>query len=150
MSDFAMEEPVQPSELPVQPSELPVQPSELRRLFTTFGYLVAKQGATAVLGLAYWAVATHLFSARDVGLAAAASSAAFFLGAIGGLGIPLLLLAELDSFDGRGPPRHLQHRDVHRVFGCPDPVVGHAGPLPVPGRQPEDHRCTTRRPPLSS
>jgi O-antigen/teichoic acid export membrane protein len=73
------------------------QPTELRRLFTTFGYLVAKQGATAVLGLAYWAVATHLFSARDVGLAAAASSTAFFLVAIGALGIPLLLLAELDS-----------------------------------------------------
>ncbi|MGB7052965.1 MAG: hypothetical protein WBG41_15485 [Acidimicrobiales bacterium] len=92
MSDFAMGE-------PVPPSELPVQPSELRRLLTTFGYLVAKQGATAVLGLAYWAVATHLFSARDVGLAAAASSAASFLAAIGGLGIPLLLLAELDSLD---------------------------------------------------
>ena len=58
---------------------------------------MAKQGATAVLGLAYWAVATHLFSARDVGLAAAASSTAFFLAAIGALGIPLLLLAELDS-----------------------------------------------------
>jgi O-antigen/teichoic acid export membrane protein len=74
-----------------------VRPSELRRLLTTFGYLVAKQGATAVVGLAYWAVATHLFSARDVGLAAAASSTAFFLGAIGAIGIPLLLLAELES-----------------------------------------------------
>jgi O-antigen/teichoic acid export membrane protein len=74
-----------------------VQPSELRRLFTTFGYLVAKQGATAVLGFAYWAVATRLFSAQDVGLAAAASSTAFFLGSIGALGIPLLLLAELGS-----------------------------------------------------
>jgi len=72
-------------------------PSELQRLFTTFGYLVAKQGATAVLGLAYWVVATHFFSARDVGLAAAASSTAFFLAAIGALGIPLLLLAELES-----------------------------------------------------
>lgn len=71
--------------------------AELRRLFTTFGYLVGKQGATAVLGLAYWATTTHLFSARDVGLASAASSTAFFLGAIGALGIPLLLLAELDS-----------------------------------------------------
>src|SRR5215469_27993 len=104
-------QPVRPTELPVQPtrppiqasqstapsSELPVQPSELRRLLTTFGYLVAKQGATAVLGLAYWAVATHLFSARDIGLAAAASSAAFVLAAIGALGIPLLLLAELSS-----------------------------------------------------
>jgi O-antigen/teichoic acid export membrane protein len=98
------EPPVQDSELPVQPSKLLAQvskllrqPSELRRLFTTFGYLVAKQGTTAVLGLAYWAAATHLFSARDVGLAAAANSTAFFLGAIGALGIPLLLLAELDS-----------------------------------------------------
>lgn len=91
------EQPVQPTDLPVQVSELPVPPSEPRRLFTTFGYLVAKQGATAVLGLAYWAVATHLFSARDVGLAVAASSTAFFLGAIGALGIPLLLLAELES-----------------------------------------------------
>src|SRR5690242_20103368 len=67
----------------------------LRRLFTTFAYLVAKQGATAVLGLGYWAVSTHLFSAGAVGLAAAASSTAFFLGAIGALGIPLLLLAEI-------------------------------------------------------
>jgi O-antigen/teichoic acid export membrane protein len=114
MSEFAAGEPVQPTELPVRPTELPVQASdvpvqaselpvrssrssELRRLLTTFGYLVAKQGATAVLGLAYLAVATHLFSARDVGLAAAASSTAFFLGAVGALGIPLLLLAELGS-----------------------------------------------------
>ena len=97
------EQPVQRSKLPAQPPKLLVQVSkllqvsELRRLFTTFGYLVAKQGTTAVLGLAYWAVATRLFSAEDVGLAAAASSAAFFLGAIGALGIPLLLLAELGS-----------------------------------------------------
>jgi len=93
---------VQASEPVVQSPELPVQLSELRRLFTTFGYLVAKQGATAVLGLVYWAVATHLFSARDVGLAAAASSTAFFLGAVGALGIPLLLLAELDSLPAAG------------------------------------------------
>src|SRR5215467_7663923 len=116
MSEFAAEEPVGPTEQPVLPelavqaSELPVQaskllqvpkllrqPSELRRLLTTFGYLAGKQGATAVLGLAYWAVATRLFSARDVGLAAAASSTALFLAAIGALGIPLLLLAELES-----------------------------------------------------
>jgi O-antigen/teichoic acid export membrane protein len=112
MSEFAAGEPVQPTELPVRPTELPVQASEvpvqasrsseLRRLLTTFGYLVAKQGATAVLGLAYLAVATHLFSARDVGLAAAASSTAFFLGAVGALGIPLLLLAELGSLPAAG------------------------------------------------
>src|SRR5215471_4785080 len=104
MSEFAAGEPVEPTEQPARPTGPPVQaprravqPSELRRLFTTFGYLVAKQGATAVLGVVYWSVATHLFSARDVGLAAAASSTALFLSAIGALGIPLLLLAELDS-----------------------------------------------------
>jgi O-antigen/teichoic acid export membrane protein len=117
VTEFAADKPVRPTDLPVQPSEHRAQPSqpptrasklvqvskllkqppELRRLFTTFGYLMAKLGTTAVLGLAYWAVATHLFSARDVGLAAAASSTAFFLGAIGALGIPLLLLAELGS-----------------------------------------------------
>ena len=88
---------MQPSKLFARVSKLLTQPSELRRLLATFGYLVAKQGATAVLGLAYWAVTTHLFSARDVGLAAAASSTALLLGAVGALGIPLLLLAELDS-----------------------------------------------------
>jgi O-antigen/teichoic acid export membrane protein len=97
MSEFADGEPARPTDLPPQPSELPVQSSELRRLFTTYGYLVGTQGATAVLGLVYWGLATHLFSARDVGLAAAASSTALFLAAIGALGIPLLLLAELDS-----------------------------------------------------
>jgi O-antigen/teichoic acid export membrane protein len=109
MSEFAAGEPARPTEqpvpsdlrvpppdVPVQPPDLPVQPSDRRRLFTTFGYMVGTQGATAVLGLGYWAAATHLFSARDVGLAAAASSTAAFLAAIGALGIPLLLLAELD------------------------------------------------------
>src|SRR5215472_2190149 len=104
MSEFAAGELVGPTEQPVQASEptvrSPERPghfSELRRLFATFGYLVAKQGSTAVLGLVYWAVATHLFSTQDVGLAAAANSTALFLGAVGALGIPLLLLAELDS-----------------------------------------------------
>jgi O-antigen/teichoic acid export membrane protein len=98
MSDSAAREPAAPPELAIKsPRRLPVWSSELRRLFTTFGYLVAKQGATAILGLAYWAVTTHLFSTRDVGLASAAASAAVFLGAIGALGIPLLLLAELGS-----------------------------------------------------
>ena len=93
----ALEPTIQSSELPVRPTDVSARASHMRRLFTNFGYLVAKQGATAVLGLAYWAVATHLFSARDVGLAAAANSTAFFLAAIGALGIPLLLIAELDS-----------------------------------------------------
>ena len=68
---------------------------ELRRLVTTFGFLVAKLGATAIIGLAYWVVVTHLFAAREVGIAAAAASTGVLLETIGALGIPLLLLAEL-------------------------------------------------------
>ncbi len=73
--------------------------TELRRLFTTFGFLVARQGATALIGLAYWAVVTHLFRPTEVGLAAAAASTALLLAAFGALGIPLLLLAEIESLD---------------------------------------------------
>ena len=73
--------------------------AELRRLFTTFGYLVANQGAVALIGLAYWAVATHLFGPTEVGLSAAAASTALLLAAVGALGIPLLLLAEIESVD---------------------------------------------------
>lgn len=68
--------------------------ADRRRLFTTFGQLVARQGATAVIGLGYWSLVTHLFEARNVGVAAAATSVTAFLAAIGALGIPLLLLAE--------------------------------------------------------
>ena len=77
----------------------PREATERKRLFTNFAYLVSKQGATAVIGLAYWSIATHLFRARDVGIAAAASSTAFFLAAIGVLGIAVLLLAELRSIE---------------------------------------------------
>src|SRR5690349_20692294 len=103
-SELAAGEALRPAEQSARPPDPPAKPqeraarlAELRRLFTTFGYMAAKQGATAAVGLAYWAVTTHLFPAADVGLAAAASSTAFFLGAIGALGIPLLLLAELRS-----------------------------------------------------
>jgi O-antigen/teichoic acid export membrane protein len=77
----------------------PKQATELARLFTTFGYLVARQGATAAIGLAYWATVTHLFAARDVGLAAAAASTALLLAAFGALGVPLLLLAEIETIE---------------------------------------------------
>jgi O-antigen/teichoic acid export membrane protein len=77
----------------------PREAAEVRRLFTTFGYLVARQGATAVIGLIYWAVVTHLFDARDVGLAAAAASTGLLLAAFGALGVPLLLLAEIETIE---------------------------------------------------
>ena len=77
----------------------PREAAEVRRLFTTFGYLVARQGATAAIGLIYWAVVTHLFDARDVGLAAAAASTGLLLAAFGALGVPLLLLAEIETIE---------------------------------------------------
>jgi len=73
--------------------------AEMRRLFTTFGYLVATQGAVALIGLAYWAVVTHLFGPTEVGVSAAAASTALLLAAFGALGVPLLLLAEIESVD---------------------------------------------------
>jgi O-antigen/teichoic acid export membrane protein len=82
-------------------SEVATPAKQRRQLFSTFGYLIATPGATAVLGLAYWAIATRTFSARDVGIAAAAVSTATFLALIGSLGIGTLLLAEIGSMDPR-------------------------------------------------
>ena len=44
-------------------------------------------------------MATHLFSARDVGLTAASASTGLLLAAVGAVGIPLLLLAEIEAID---------------------------------------------------
>ena len=74
-------------------------PVEVRRLFTTFGFLVARQGATAIIGLGFWVVTTHLFHPEAVGLSAAAASTAMLLAAFGALGVPLFLLAEIESID---------------------------------------------------
>ena len=82
-------------------SEVATPAKQRRQLFSTFGYLIATPGATAVLGLAYWAIATRTFSARDVGIAAAAVSTATFLALIGSLGTGTLLLAEIGSMDPR-------------------------------------------------
>ena len=66
---------------------------------STFGYVVAREDTTAAVGLAYWAVVTHLFAAWDVGLAAAAGSTALLLAAIGALEILLLLQAEIGPIE---------------------------------------------------
>jgi O-antigen/teichoic acid export membrane protein len=84
----------------IEPATAITTPAKQRRqLFSTFGYLIATPGATAVLGLGYWAITTRAFSARDVGIAAAAVSTAAFLGLIGSLGIGTLLLAEMGSME---------------------------------------------------
>ena len=72
---------------------------EARRLFTTFGFMAARQGATASIGLGYWIVTTHLFAPEAVGLSAAAASTAMLLVTLGALGVPLLFMAEIESID---------------------------------------------------
>ncbi len=72
---------------------------EARRLFTTFGFMAARQGATASIGLGYWIVTTHLFAPEAVGLSAAAASTAMLLATLGALGVPLLFMAEIESID---------------------------------------------------
>ena len=94
--------------------------TERRRLFTTFAFLVSKQGATAVLGLAYWALATHLFRARDVGLAAAASAT---------------------TANDFVPIQFYQIWDGDRVFGGLITLTRHVGALPRPWKEPGGHRA---------
>jgi O-antigen/teichoic acid export membrane protein len=59
------------------------------------GTLIATAGVSALLGLAFWTVAAHLFSQAAVGYAAATTSAMTLLGTIGMFGLGTLLIAEL-------------------------------------------------------
>lgn len=63
--------------------------------------LVGTTAVTSVLGYVYWTAAAHRFAPADVGLAAAALSAAILLGTIGMLGFGTLLMAELPRHPGR-------------------------------------------------
>jgi O-antigen/teichoic acid export membrane protein len=92
----------------IEPEVLPGgsgAPGDGRRLFGTFAYLVGKQGVTAALGVAFWALAARVLPARDVGLAGAASSIATLVATIGALGVGTLLLAEIGETaqEDRGP-----------------------------------------------
>ena len=118
----------------------PREAAEVRRLFTTFGYLVARQGATAVIGLIYWAVVTHLFEARDVGLAAAAASTGLLLAAFGALGVPLLLLAEIETIEAA--KRRVIFTTGLAIAGAVVLDLGnrHDGTLALSWKEPEAHR----------
>ena len=114
--------------------------SEARRLFTTFAFLAAKQGATAGIGIIYWVVATHFFDAEEVGLAAAAASTAMLLAAFGALGVPLLLLAEIEGMDPA------ERRSVFTTginiaaCGRPDRVARHHVVVSLARHEPPHHR----------
>ena len=66
-----------------------------RDLLGNAGSLVVSTGVASLLGVAYWMVATRLFSQRAVGYASAAVSAMTLLGTIGMLGLGTLLIGEL-------------------------------------------------------
>ena len=66
------------------------------------------------------------------------------------LGIPLLLVAELGSIPAALRSVTVSTGMYVSCLAVPDPVTGHAGPLPVPGRQPENHLCRLDNRPLSS
>jgi O-antigen/teichoic acid export membrane protein len=59
------------------------------------GSLIATAGVSALLGLAFWTAAAHLFSQAAVGYAAATTSAMTLLGTIGMFGLGTFLIAEL-------------------------------------------------------
>ena len=69
-------------------------------LFGRFGYLVVSQMIVLLVGLGYWALTAQLIPASQVGVAAAAVSAATLLATLGVLGIGSLLLVEMGTTDG--------------------------------------------------
>jgi O-antigen/teichoic acid export membrane protein len=58
-------------------------------------YLLATTGLTSLLGLGYWAVASHLFSQRAVGNGTAAISALTLVSSVGIFGLGTLLIGDL-------------------------------------------------------
>lgn len=97
-------------------------PSEIerRRLFRTLAYLVSTQGATSLLGFAYWPIATHFFSVTAVGIAATATSTGSLLVAIGILGISTMLVAEIRDIDEE---KHFLTVTTGVVVGCATVLV---------------------------
>ncbi|MDD5702439.1 MAG: oligosaccharide flippase family protein [Dehalococcoidales bacterium] len=67
--------------------DLPFMPAKLKRfwnisLYRNASYLLIANGLCALLGFAFWAVVTRLYSTQDVGVASAIISALGMLGAI--------------------------------------------------------------------
>ena len=164
MGEFAAREPVGPTEQPKTPTELPVLPTDQPRQASEAAGAAFGKATLHDLRLPGGQAGGHggtrprllgrrhaVCSRREMWvLAAAASSTAFFLGAIGALGIPLLLLAELESLPAS--PRRVTFSTGMYIscLAVLSPVVGHTGPLPDPGRQPRESSAPTRRPLLSS
>jgi len=66
-------------------------------LFGRFGYLVATQAVTVLIGIGYWAISARSIPAAQVGVAAAAVSAATLIAALGVLGVNTVLVVELKN-----------------------------------------------------
>ena len=67
----------------------------VRGIVANAGSLVGTTAVNSALGFAYWWLAARLFSAHDVGLAAASIAAMSLLGTLGVLGFGTLLIGEL-------------------------------------------------------
>jgi O-antigen/teichoic acid export membrane protein len=63
-------------------------------LFGRFGYLLATQFSTVLIGVGYWALSARSIAASQVGVAAAAMSAATLLSALGVLGANTVIIVE--------------------------------------------------------
>jgi O-antigen/teichoic acid export membrane protein len=66
-----------------------------RDLLSNAGSLIVSTAVASLLGVAYWMLATRLFSQRSVGYGSAEVSAMTLLGTIGMLGLGTLLIGEL-------------------------------------------------------
>jgi O-antigen/teichoic acid export membrane protein len=64
-------------------------------LFGRFGYLVATQITTVLIGVGYWAYSARSIAAAQVGVAAAAVSAATLIAALGVMGVNTVTIVEL-------------------------------------------------------
>ena len=100
----------------------------------------AKQGSAAVIGLAYWAITNAPLSAQEVGIAAAAASTGLLLVAIGALGIPLLLLAELEQTETS--ERRVMFTTGTAIAAFVVLIFGdrHHGPVALPREESAHHR----------
>jgi O-antigen/teichoic acid export membrane protein len=64
-------------------------------LFGRFGYLVVTQITTVLIGIGYWAYSARSVAADQVGVAAAAVSAATLIAALGVMGVNTVIIVEL-------------------------------------------------------
>jgi O-antigen/teichoic acid export membrane protein len=87
-------------------------------LFGRFGYLLATQFVTVLIGVGYWALSARSIAASQVGVAAAAMSAATLLAALGVMGVNTVVIVE-----ARNQRSVDQRAFITTGFGVVAPIV---------------------------